>query len=91
MKTTLITFILIGGIAFVILSCTNKTKEKKDKNVEELNTQPKKVDLNNNPYQELRSKAFNVTPKELGITSVSYTHLDVYKRQILYLFAKIKI
>lgn len=68
MKTTLITFILIGGIAFVILSCTNKTKEKKDKNVEELNTQPKKVDLNNNPYQELRSKAFNVTPKELGIT-----------------------
>jgi hypothetical protein len=67
MKITLLAFVLIGGIAFFILSCTNKPKEKANENVGELNTQPKKIDSNNNPFQELRNKAFNVTAKELGI------------------------
>lgn len=67
MKITLIAFIIIGGIAFFIASCTNKSKVKANENVD-VNTQPKKTDPNNNPFQELRNKAFNVTAKELGIT-----------------------
>ena len=60
----LIIGLLICGIVFIISSCNKKPKSNSQT---ENKTELKKVDPNNNPYNDMRNMAFGITEKELGI------------------------
>ena len=68
MKIVLLILIFIGGIVFVTSSCTNKSNEKLTQNIgKKKNSENEKINSKENPFVELRNKAFKVKPEELGI------------------------
>ncbi|MBK8390629.1 MAG: hypothetical protein IPL23_15670 [Saprospiraceae bacterium] len=69
MTYKIIGLVLIVGLVFYITSCKNISSAATNKKVKQIQdtTQPKKVDPNNNPYQDLRSLAFGATMEQIGV------------------------
>ena len=65
MKITIYVIIITVGIIFIISSCTKKSEVK---NTEDKDSQNQVVEQKENPFIELREKAFQISPKELGLT-----------------------
>ena len=54
--------ILVAGLAFYLISCTNKNDAKQTELQSQDTTKGLKVDPNNNPYFDMRNMALSVTP-----------------------------
>lgn len=70
MTYAIIGLLLIGALAFYLISCKNKSSANTNKLTEQQahdTTQLKKVDPNDNPYQDLRNLAFNATAEQIGV------------------------
>jgi hypothetical protein len=70
MTYVLIGLVLIAGLVFYISSCKNKSSADKNKSTEQQTndtSQLKKVDPNNNPYQDLRNLALGATMEQIGV------------------------
>jgi hypothetical protein len=61
----LLGLILFVGLAFYLTSCNNKSQGQTE--LRQDTTARKKVDSNNNPYNELRNLAFSATEEQIGI------------------------
>ncbi len=70
MTYALIGLVLIAGLVFYISSCKNKSSADKNKLTEQKTkdtSQLRKVDPNNNPYQDLRNLALGATMEQIGV------------------------
>lgn len=70
MAYVIIGLVLIAGLAFYISSCKNKSSADTNKLAKQRTndtSQLKKVDPNNNPYQDLRNLAFGATLEQIGV------------------------
>jgi hypothetical protein len=70
MTYVIIGLILTAGLVFYISSCKNKSSTDKNKLTEQQTndtSQLKKVDPNNNPYQDLRNLALGATMEQIGV------------------------
>ena len=82
MKMTyiIIGIVLIGGLSLYLMGCKNKTSSYTTKETgqqsSDSNTQ-KKVDPNNNPYEDLRNMALSVTQEQIGV-NISADETKIY-------------
>ena len=70
MTYALIGLVLIARLVFYISSCKNKSSADKNKLTEQQTkdtSQLRKVDPNNNPYQDLRNLALGATMEQIGV------------------------
>src|ERR1044072_5497440 len=72
MKMTyiILAIILIGGLSLYIVSCKGKSSSDTTKETTQQSTDTssqKKVDPNNNPYEDLRNMAFGATQEQIGV------------------------
>jgi hypothetical protein len=76
MKMTyiILAIILIGGLSLYLVCCKGKsstdTTKETNQQLPDTNTQ-KKVDPNNNPYEDLRNMAFGTTQEQIGVNTPS--------------------
>ena len=60
--------LLFSGLIFYLTSCKNKSQENEQAEQQGQDTTTrKKVDPNNNPYNDLRNLAFNATEEQIGV------------------------
>lgn len=60
--------LLIGGLAFYLTSCNNKSKKSEQENSQISDTaQVKETELDENPYPGLRTQSFSITPEQLQL------------------------
>jgi hypothetical protein len=70
MTYVIIGLVLIAGLVFYISSYKNKSSADKSQLTEQQTndrSQLKKVDPNNNPYQDLRNLALGATMEQIGV------------------------
>ena len=56
--------LIFAGFVFYLISCNNKPNGKE---LKKETTERKKVDPNNNPYNDLRNMALSATEKQIGV------------------------
>ena len=93
MKKKMVALLLAMSISLTFTSCGiseadyNSVKEKNSKLESQLEESKKEVKKYQSDYDSLKSEFDTYKEKMKPFEAVSYTHLDVYKRQIPYFSA----
>ena len=70
MTYIILAIILIGGLSLYLISCKSKSSSNTSKGTNQQSPDTniqKKVDPNNNPYEDLRNMAFGATQEQIGV------------------------
>ena len=62
----ILAIILLGGLSLYLISCKRKSSSDTTKETNQ-QSPDKKVDPNNNPYEDLRNMAFGATQEQIGV------------------------